>query len=43
MCDKTLWDDPTGLRCVRRDEHTTHLYEGSFAPDRHDQSEAMES
>ena len=32
MCDHTLWNDPDGLRCTRRDRHETgHTYTSSAA------------
>lgn len=42
-CHTTLWDDPTGLQCVRDDtpDHT-HVYESAGHPDRHDITEARD-
>lgn len=31
------------LVCVRDDDHTTHKFEASWAPDDHDRTEAVES
>lgn len=42
MCDATIRDG--SLICVRPGaDHTTHVFHASDCPDRHDQSEAMET
>ena len=42
MCQQTITHGT--LLCVRDDTHTTgHVFHASECPDRHDQSEAMES
>ena len=40
MCDQKIRDGE--LVCVRTDEHTTHQFEASYSPDRHDRAEAGE-